>query len=218
MTNNNEQSSNISTPQWAAVSIKLLQGPIYRSNANDKLWNTLTTYESNIQTYFAQIGLKVLIEKSDGYAYLTQDEKYSDEMLPKLIKKNPLSIGMSLLCVLLREALDNFDSSQSQAAFLVLKESEIKDMLTLYLPEQNDQTKLYAKFDAYITQLINLTFIKEVNCSETSNSTNQKHDREFEIRRIIRSKIDAEFLSEFKSKLKNFSGALENQEGDISNE
>ena len=45
--------SNSNLKPWSKVCIKLLQGPIFRQNANDKLWETLETYESDIESFFA---------------------------------------------------------------------------------------------------------------------------------------------------------------------
>ena len=182
-------------PIWANVCVKLLQGPLYRTNANDKNWNTLTAYESKIQEYFYTIGLHVVIEKSDGYAFLSQlADEDSNDSLPHLIKKIPLTPEISLLCVLLREALDSFDSSQSDSSVLVLSENEIKDMLSVFLKEKTDQTKFYSKLDGYLMQLVNLSFLRELNKDDTFVKSNTAIlEREFEVRRIIRAKIDTEF-------------------------
>lgn len=198
---------------WATVCIKLLQGPIYANNNNDPLWTLLDTWQSDIQRYFAVIGLKVVIDNSDGYAFLSQidspdDEEnnsFSDEtnysVLPKLIKEYPLSPNLSLLCVILREALDQFDASENQSVALVMKQSEIRDRLSSFIPETSDQSKVQAKLDSYLTRLCELTFLRELTEEQTQTFPGEIKDRTFEVRRIIRSKINAEFMEEFKNKL-----------------
>lgn len=198
---------------WATVCIKLLQGPIYRNNNNDPLWTLLDTWQSDIQRYFAVIGLKVVIDNSDGYAFLSQidspDDKennsFNDETnysaLPKLIKEYPLSPNLSLLCVILREALDQFDASENQSVALVMKQSEIRDRLSSFIPETSDQSKVQAKLDSYLTRLCELTFLRELTEEQTQTFPGEIKDRTFEVRRIIRSKINAEFMEEFKNKL-----------------
>lgn len=59
----------------------------------------MDTWQSDIQRYFAVIGLKVVIDNSDGYAFLSQIDSPDDEennsfndetnysALPKLIKE-----------------------------------------------------------------------------------------------------------------------------------
>ncbi|MBP3365904.1 MAG: DUF4194 domain-containing protein [Treponema sp.] len=220
----------IKIPEWGAVCVKLLQGPVYRTNAQDSFWNLLKMYLSDINDYFSKIGVCVFVDESDGYAFLRQivssqesdfpDEDFvenenketgplSDETekrlanFPHLIKNYPLSIELSLLCVILRETLDQFDSSEDSSSMLVMKESEIKEKLMIFLPETSDQTKMYSKIDEYLNKLAELTFLREIKKNETSAG---RYDREFEVRRIIRAKINAEFLEEFKRKLEKING------------
>lgn len=195
------------SPEWAAVCVKLLQGPIYKNSSNDATWALLESWQSDISRYFDVIGVKVVIENADGYAYLAQKEQSGDENsrqnLPKLIKEYPLSVELSFLCVILREALDQFDSSENISSMLVIKESEIRDRIATFLPDssKSDQTKMYRKLDEYLNRLVELTFLREINSSSENKNENSVRDREFEVRRIIRSKVNAEFLEEFKNLL-----------------
>lgn len=196
------------SPEWAAVCVKLLQGPLYRNGSGDATWALLDAWQSDISRYFDVIGVKVVIENADGYAYLAQKESGADESskqnLPKLIKEYSLSPEISFLCVILREALDQFDSSENISSMLVMKESEIRDRIATFLPEssKSDQTKMYRKLDEYLNRLVELTFLREIESpsSEIKNE-NSVRDREFEVRRIIRSKVNAEFLEDFKKRL-----------------
>ena len=205
-------------PLWGGVCVKLLQGPLYRSGADDANWNTLCTWLSEIDGYFSKIGLGVLVNQSDGYAYLAQSDDHRAEAavqgfeeagddeeragyeavkIPRLIKKMPLSAELSMLCVLLREALDRFESA-GDGENLVLKESEIKEMISPYLKSQSDQTRVLKRLDEYISQLVRLTFLREIG---TDKIAENGEEREFEVRRIIKSRISPDFLSEFKRRL-----------------
>ncbi|MEE1182327.1 MAG: DUF4194 domain-containing protein [Treponema sp.] len=197
-------------PEWAAICIYLLQGPVYREGLNDKNWNILERNISEISKYFAVIGIKVVIDNEDGFAFLSQydseddyDENNEYTKLPRLIRKSALSPEVALLCVVLREALDSFEASGDVSSACVLKESQIKDMLQVFIPEHSDQTKVYRQFDEYLSKLESLTFIKEIN--KRDDGREQNIDREFEIRKILKAKIDANFMEEFKRKLKELS-------------
>ncbi len=186
------------SPVWATVCIKLLQSPIYRMDSNDAIWSLLQTWQSDIDRYFYTIGLHVFVDFADGYAFLEQrDMGEEEDSLPKLIIERPLTIQDSLLCVLFREALDQFDTSQNQSVNLVMTRSEIKDRLDIFFAEKKDQTKVFKRLDESLNRLKELTFIKEI---ETSSSS--QIDRTFEIRRILKAKVNAEFISEFREKLK----------------
>ena len=54
---------------YAAVIIKLLRGVVY---FDDKEWDTLLSYEKAIQRHMAGIGLRLHVDETDGYAYLSQ--------------------------------------------------------------------------------------------------------------------------------------------------
>ena len=110
---------------------------------------------------------------------------------------------MSLLCVLLREALEQFDISQNDSSILVLPESEIRSMLSIYFKEKTDQTKLYNELTKYLNQAIELGFLKELHQNESGTIGDGIIDRKFEVRRILRAKITTEFLSEFKKRLED---------------
>lgn len=129
-------------PVWAGVCVKLLQGPIYRSGNNDTTWSLLEAWQGEIDRYFWTLGLHVFVENADGYAFLEQRELgEEEETIPKLIQERPLTVQDSLLCVLFREALDQFDTSQNQSENLFLTTSEIKDRLDTFFPEKKRPDK-----------------------------------------------------------------------------
>ena len=114
--------------EWAVVCIKLLQGPIIKRSEQDKIWNLLLRNRSYIDNYFSTIGITLLVEESDGYAFLRQKNESEDEdfeQLPRLIRRYRLSIEESFLCVILREALDYFETSDDVSEIFTMKESEI---------------------------------------------------------------------------------------------
>jgi hypothetical protein len=202
---------------WAPVCIKLLQGPVYYG---DSIWNLLSAWKSDIQNYFSVIGISVVISDEDGYAFLSQDDDASSEadsesvLVPRLVKKYPLSPEVSLLCVLLREELDTFDASGNQSAVLKLKESEIKERLSVFIKDKNDQIKYYSRLDYYLNQLVTLTFLRDVSGEKVT----VPGEREFEVRRIIRAKINPEFLQQFRDKLREQNGTAQNENGVNENE
>ena len=186
------------TAQWAAVCIKLLQGAIYENEEPDT-WKLLQQYQREIAAYFEQIGISLFIEPADGYAFLEQKE--GDSKSVRLIRHYPLSFELSLLCVLLREALEQFDVSQNTSSILVLKASEIRGMLSIYFKEKTDQTKLYKELNRYLNQAVDIGFLKNLSEKDLSKTGDADIDPAYEVRRIIRAKISTDFLAEFKERL-----------------
>lgn len=196
--------------KWAAPCIKLLQGTLYEDDSsNTEVWRLLMQYQREVSAFFEQIGVSVFIEPSEGYAFLEQKE-ISDEDPDnlRLIRRHPLTFEMSLLCVLLREALEQFDISQNNSAILVLTESEIRSMLSIYFKEKADQTRLYRELSKYLTQAVNLGFLKELKDTYPAGLSDTNIERQFEVRRIIRAKITVDFLLEFKKRLEECQYAI----------
>ena len=189
------------TAQWAAVCIKLLQGAIYE-NEEAETWKLLLQYQREIATYFDQIGVSLFIEPADGYAFLEQKEsEEGDSKSVKLIRHYPLSFELSLLCVLLREALEQFDVSQNTSSILVLKASEIRGMLSIYFKEKTDQTKLYKELNRYLNQAVDIGSLKNLIEKDPSKIGDADTDPAYEVRRIVRAKVSTDFLAEFKERL-----------------
>lgn len=188
--------------EWADTCIKLLQGPIYHENVNEKVWNNLMIWQQKIAEYFSVLGLQLIIDPADGYAFLAQDETESEsgQQLSRLIRKVPLSFETSLLCVLLREALENFDSSQIESPTLIMTAGEIRELLTAFYKNHADETKLYRELELHLSRVEDLGFLKQLPLREN------QAEAEYEVRRIIRAKIDMEFITEFKEKMEIYDG------------
>ncbi|QGQ25799.1 DUF4194 domain-containing protein [Gimesia benthica] len=87
------------------VAVHLLQGVIYEEQ--EEIWSLLLSNESDLTDYFCEIGLSLVIDRTEGMTYLRQfsdDERTGGyERLPRLFRKAPLTYKVPLLCVLLRE-------------------------------------------------------------------------------------------------------------------
>lgn len=181
---------NSSRPPYAPVIIKLFKGVIYSSDAH---WNGLQTYLTPIREYFDKIGLEVRNFEADGFAYLTQpeaDPEDESEPLPRFIKRHPLSHNLTMLCVVLREKLRQFDASGTTGQ-LVIDIEEIRDLLQPYLPENNNEDKFRRTVNNLVNQAKELGFLRQLSGQETK----------YEIKPLLKAKIDAETLTKFKQKL-----------------
>ena len=79
--------------------------------------------------------------------------------------------------------------------------------------EYIDKTKFITKLDSYLTQLVGFTFLKEL--APENGGVLSGLERIFEVRRIIRAKIDAEFLEEFKRKLSEEAEKIETEQEEV---
>ena len=189
--------------------MKLLKGPLYESE-DRKTWGILVRCKENLEEYFRVIGLHVVMEEEDGYAYLEQmkdavekgmeNEDEAAEELPRLIRKIPFSYPMSMLLVLLRHEYEKFASSMNESQYPILRKSEILGLIRTFSLEAADMTKFSDDADKMIRQLCHLTYLRARG--EALSSTRISDDAEFEISPIIKSKIDVTFMKEMLSRMK----------------
>lgn len=179
---------------FAAAVIKLLQGPLY----NDEItaWNILLSHTEQIRLYCAQMGLELRLHEEDGYAYVHQpqltDEEEKPVDLPRLTRRLPLSKPVSVLCVLLREQLLLFETSNLESIACVLTREQIYDLLQPMLPERTNELSVVRKVDGWIEQVVDLGFLKKRPLLGPNY---------FEVRRILKAKINAEQLEGLKERL-----------------
>ena len=185
---------------WSQVCIKLLQGPLFRQNVNDKLWEKLEMYESDIQAFFAILGVSVAIDKADGFAFLQQNDlNEEDDNVSRLIRQIPLTEEQSFLCILLRDELNKFDNpnnSQNKSSILILRESELYEQFAMFYTSKTDQITARTNFKKNLNRLCELGLLKE------QNPDDMEKESEYEVRRYVRAKIDSEFCEGFMRKLK----------------
>lgn len=180
-------------PPYAAAIIKLLKGVIY---SNDPHWNKLQTYLTPIREYFYKIGLEVRNFEADGFAYLTQPEADPEdklEPLPRLISRRSLSFFLTILCVLLREELRQFDASEATGQSVINIE-KIRDLLQPYLLDSNNEDKFRLAVKNLVDKAQELGFLRQLS----------GQDDKYEIRAILKAKVDAEALTNLKQKLEEY--------------
>lgn len=187
--------SNSTVMPYAPVVLKLLQNPLFSDEST--AWNMLLSYLTPIQEYFARMGLEVRVSEEDGYAYLHQptleDSEGQTITLPRLTRRDRLTYHATLLCVLLREWLDQFESTHLDGGKCTITDEQMRDLLRSFLPARTDERAIQRRTDSAIERLIDLGFLKRM--------PNTEKPTYFEVRRILKAKIDAEKLVEIKEKL-----------------
>ncbi|SEH07725.1 DUF4194 domain-containing protein [Candidatus Venteria ishoeyi] len=186
---------------FSLVVIALLKGIVYQEN-DDKLWHRLMNLQARVRDYIRVLGLELVLDEAEGYAFLrsrptTEDEPESK--LPRLITRRALSFPVSLLLALLRKKLAEFDASGGDTR-LVLSRDDIAELIRVFLPDSSNEAKLIDKVDAHINKIIDLGFLRRLKpaTGSTSKQTN------FEVRRIIKAFVDAQWLAEFDARLETY--------------
>ncbi len=180
-------------PQLGPVVVKLMKGVVYR-DAHESVWQDLVLLESQVSDYVRVIGLDLIMDESEGYGYLHQTEPEQDEVkLPRLMQRRSLSFPVSLLCVLLRKKLVEADVSGEEVR-LILTRDQMVEMMRVFLKDQPNEAKLMDRIDAHINKVTELGFLRRFS----------KDADTFEVRRILKALVDADWLARMDEKLKEY--------------
>ena len=181
--------------QPAREAIVLLMKGLFERSDNEAAWEALTgPAHGKITDYFDIIGLEPVIDESEGYAFLRQKEPPEDEAaLPRLIPARELGYKVSLLCVLLRKRIADFDMQSDDFRAVVTKEDLIEQLL-LFMPQTFDEVKLRRELDTTIRKVEELGFLKKLRGE-------QEH---YEIRRSLKAFVDAQWLADFDKNLQAY--------------
>src|SRR5690349_6488287 len=110
------------------ILVSLFQGVLYRENAT-AAWQALLDLQARVRDYCAVIGLDLIFDEAEGYAYLRQRPRTSEESeLPRLVQRRQLSFPVSMIIVLLRKKLVEFDATGGDTRLVVSREDIAEQM------------------------------------------------------------------------------------------
>lgn len=179
----------------ATAIIRLMRGVVYRDSDEDT-WLTLDRQGPTVRDHFAAIGVDVVVDDTEGYAYLrSHDDGEGDEALPRLVRRRSLTYNVSLLLVLLRKRLLEFETTGAEGK-LVLSRSQILDLLGLFLPDTTNEARVMDTADTTIRKAAELGFLRPLPGQAD----------QWEVRRILKAYVDAQTLSDFAGKLAEYAG------------
>lgn len=185
------------SPEEQAVAtaiIGLMRGVVYRESHEDA-WATLERHAHAVRDHFATIGVDVVIDDTEGYAYLRTRDDDDAEPLPRLVHRRSLTYPVSLLLVLLRKRLVEFETTSSEGK-LVLGRDQIAEMLRLFLADSTDEARLLGQVDRTISKVVELGFLRAL----------RGQSDQWEVRRVLKAYVDAQTLSDFAGKLQEYAG------------
>lgn len=185
-------------PDLSTPVVQLMKGAVYR-DTHDKAWQQLLQLQPQVRDYVEVLGLQVVIDEAEGYAFLRQrpvDEDDSNQ-IPRLVPRRSLSFHVSLLLALLRKKLAEFDA-QSGDTRLMLTRAQIAEMLRVFMPATSNEARLLDQIDTHINKAVDLGFLRAAKSAEPV----------FEVRRILKAFVDGQWLADFDAKLAEYAAAL----------
>ena len=187
----------------ATAIIHLMEGVVYRES-QEGTWTVLDRHGSAIRDHFATIGVNVIMNETEGFAYLRSEEpEEGTEPLPRLVRRRKLTFNVSLLLVLLREQLASFESKGGEGR-LVLTRDQVVEMLRVFLADSTNEARVIDRVDATIGQAGKLGFLREL----------RGQPGHWEVRRVLRAYVDAETLNDFAARLDQYADPERGGRGD----
>lgn len=193
----------------SVVLISLLKGVVYQEN-DAALWASLLDLHASVRDYAAVLGLALVLDEAEGYAFLrgqADEQAETAAALPRLVARRPLSFPVSLLLALLRKKLLEFDALGGETR-LVLSRDEIVELIRVFLPEGSHDTRLIEQVESHLKRIIELGFVRILKGDPAM----------YEVRRILKAFIDAQWLSEFAEKLAAYRAHAQLAAGESSDE
>jgi hypothetical protein len=186
-------------PNLSLVVTQLMKGVVYR-DTHETQWRLLLQLQPQVRDYVGIIGLTVVVDETEGYAFLRSRPELDDEdgpAIPRLIPRRALSFHVSLLLALLRKKLIEFDATSSDTK-LVLSRDQIVDMVRVFMPGRSNEARLVDQIDMYVAKAVELGFLRRIKNQEAL----------FEVRRILKAFVDGQWLADFDRRLAEYADQL----------
>ena len=175
--------------------------------SDPRLWQQLLALQAKVRDYVALMGLVLLLDEAEGYAWLRNMPDQKEKGIPRLVARRQLSYPVSLLIALLRRKLAEADAGSSETR-LILSREEIVEMVRTFLPSGTNEARLVDQIDAHLNKIIDIGFVRRLSGQNDM----------FEVRRIIKAFVDGEWLNEFDQRLQQYMTQLSQQESPVEGE
>lgn len=187
----------------SVVVVSLLRGVVYQDEKAE-VWNGLLNLQAPVRDYVAVLGLDLVLDEAEGYAFLKSkacDDEKTEAAIPRLVRRQPLSFPVSLLLALLRKKLAEFDATGGETR-LILSRNDIAELIRVFLPVGSNEARLIDQVDSHLAKVVKLGFLRLLHGQKQM----------FEVRRILKAFVDAQWLTEFDDRLALYRRELEPKE------
>jgi hypothetical protein len=198
------------SPDLSALVIALLKGVLYQDD-DAAAWSSLLQLQAQVRDYITVLGLELVLDEAEGYAFLRarpESDDTSASTVPRLVARRPLSFPVSLILALLRKKLAEFDASGGDTR-LVLTRDELIELVRVFLPDSSNEIKLIDQIETHLNRIVELGFLRRLKTSGSTRAANAV----FEVRRILKAFVDAQWLAEFDERLAGYQAQLAGAQG-----
>lgn len=201
-------------PELSQLMVYLLKGVLYRED-DERLWASLLRLQARVREQATVLLLDLMLDEAEGYAFLKSrpdpDESEGAPRLPRLVVRRPLSYPVSLMLALLRKRMAEFDAGGGDTR-LVLSRDDIVELMRVFLPDGTNETRLIDQVDATLSKVVDLGFLRRLKPAAGSGLQVGREMAHYELRRILKAFVDAQWLAEFDAQLEVYRTALSSTE------
>lgn len=193
-------------PELSQLMVHLLKGVLYRDD-DERLWASLLRLQARVREQAAVLLLDLILDEAEGHAFLKSrpdpDESEGAPRLPRLVARRPLSYPVSLMLALLRKRMAEFDAGgqDGNGSRLVLARDDIAELVRVFLPDGTNEARLIDQVDATITKVVDLGFLRRLKPAAGGGQGGGQGRDHYEVRRILKAFVDAQWLAEFDARL-----------------
>jgi hypothetical protein len=187
---------------YTSVFIKLLKGPI--EYVEKGAWEKLVQYKAELTVFLQQLGLTLILDEQDGYAYVKHTITEEDDSTVSWVQRRSLTYEESVMLVLLREMMAEFEIGEATTRELIKKRREIKEYAELFFKENASRVKFLKEIDRLIDKAEENGFLDKTENHDIAD------EQKFRIKKIIKAKVGSEELDLFYQQLQKHKEAKVN--------
>jgi len=174
----------MATPELSIALATLLRGPVHAEDSAP-VWRSVTTLGAQLHDHLDILGLRLVVDEGERYAYLRVKDELPEGM-PRLFRRHALTYGATVLLILLRQRLTTAESD-GETPRLIVTTAEMTEWMRLYRRDATSEERIAGD----ITTVTKLGYLRRLRDSEDT----------FEVRRIIKALVTADWMSEWQDKL-----------------
>lgn len=183
----------VTDPRLSLALIALFKGVVV-ADQSPETWQHLLERQAAVADYVAVLGLELIVDEAEGYAFLRQRPGEDDAPeLPRLMARRQLGYPISLLLALLRKKMAEHDAGGGDLR-LVLARDQIAELVRLFLPDSANEAKLIDRVGMDINKAVEMGFLRKLRGQED----------QYEVRRILKAYVDAQWLNELDARLGDY--------------
>jgi len=120
------------------------------------------------------------------------------------------------LLALLRKKLAEFDASGSDTR-LILSRDAVVELVRVFLPAGSNESRLMDQVETHLNKIIDLGFVRRLK-PQTGSTGRTTQEPVYEVRRILKAFVDAQWLADFDLRLAAYQAQLATPEAETTDD